>query len=147
MTQRATRTLANAKKKFSFTYSGLTASALLTDAAGNSRFDCSDVDWTRCTVMLTLDSITGTSVLARVLTSGKGGNTGATTDYVALKADGSTSFATASVASATKVATSTGKWASTGATASTMMDSFSIYLVGDTLSGGGASGSVDVLFD
>lgn len=141
------RTLANRVKKFSLSFSGVTSDQLLADAAGNTRFNISDVDWNRITVHLTLDSITGTSVTAKVLTSAKGGKTGATTDLAAVRADGSTAFATASIASATKVSVSTGKFASTGATATNVADAISILLDGDTLSGGGATGSVDVYVD
>lgn len=128
-----TRRVARNFKKLSLTFTG-TADGLMQDSNGNTRFYIGDVDWSLLTAHCTLSSITGTSATFKVLTSMTQGNTGATTDLAAVKADGSTAFASASLASATVVGIATGRMASTGAAASNIGDYISILVDVDTVS-------------
>jgi hypothetical protein len=127
---------------------GTTATQLIGDSTGNTRFDISDVNWQRIVMIGSLDSIAATSVTSitfSLLTTNKVGNTGSTSDVAATKADGSTAFAKNVTATGT-FGTSTGKIASTGATAALVGGAISVLATLDS-SVTSASGSIDLYIE
>jgi|GEM_PF-3925587 len=129
---------------------GTTATQLLADSNGNTRFDISDVNWQRIVMHGSLDSISATSTTSitfSLLTSNTPSNTGNTGDLAAVKADGSTAFQVNKTSATTPAfGTSTGKVASTGAAASNIGSHISILATLDA-SVTSASGSVTLYIE
>lgn len=118
-------------KRITFSEANATTSLLLSDTDGDSRFDMGNVDWKRFVGVVNVDTLTATNsgtATFSILTSAQGGGTGNTTDIAAVKGDGSTALATASIASATTVSIQTGKAAADGSAASNLLDNLSVLL-------------------
>lgn len=104
-------------KVIKISFAGITSDQLLTDAAGNNKWDISDVNWDRIVVEYNVTTLTGTSVTFKMLTTNDP-NGGATTDTQADKADGSTDMASATLTGTGRGMFATGKMAADGSAAS-----------------------------
>jgi hypothetical protein len=118
-------------KTITGTFSGLTGDTVLTDASGDSYWDLTDINWEVITTEINLLTLTTTNATFKHLTTNKSVTVASSADVAALKADGSTAFASAAITPAQapgKFSISTARSKADGSAASNIGKKLGLWL-------------------